>query len=65
MSKHLKTTILKALGWTAMMTFMFYFLFNNNDGFEKDLKSILIQSVATGILFGISIYFFDRPKEKE
>jgi len=65
MSKHLKTTILKALGWTAMMTFMFYFLFNNNNGFEKDLKTIIMQSVGGGVLYGIIIYFFDRPKEKE
>jgi hypothetical protein len=65
MNKHLKTTILKALGWTTMMTFMFYFLFNNNDGLEKDLKTIVIQSVGGGILFGIIIYFFDRPKKEE
>lgn len=65
MSKHLKTTILKALGFMIVIGFMFYILSNNNDVFEKDLKTIIIQSVGGGILYGIIIYFFDRPKKKE
>ena len=45
--------------------FMFYFLSNNNDGFEKDIKTIIMQSVGSGVLYGVIIYFFDRRKEKE
>ncbi|KAF0202439.1 MAG: hypothetical protein FD170_1906 [Bacteroidetes bacterium] len=65
MSKHLKTTILKALGFMIVVGFMFYFLSNNNDGFEKDIKTIIMQSVGSGVLYGVIIYFFDRRKEKE
>jgi hypothetical protein len=45
------------------MGFIFYTL-SNNDGLEKDLKTIVIQSVGGGILYGIIIYFFDRPKKQ-
>lgn len=65
MSKHLKTTILKALGFMIVIGFMFYILSNNNDVFDKDLKTIIMQSVGGGILYGIIIYFFEKPKKKE
>jgi len=65
MNKHLKTSILKTLGFIIIIGFMFYILSNNNDAFEKDLKTIVIQSIGAGILYGIIIYFFDRPKKEE
>lgn len=64
MNKHLKTSILKAMGLTIIMGFIFYTL-SNKDGLEKDLKTIVIQSLGGGILYGIIIYFFDRPKKEE
>jgi len=64
MNKHLKTSILKALGFIIIIGFMFYILSINYDGFEKDMKTIVIQSIGAGILYGIIIYFFDRPKKK-
>lgn len=65
MNKHLKTSILKALGFTIFMGYIFYTISGNYDGFEKDLKTVIMQSVGSGILFGVSIYFFDRPKKEE
>jgi hypothetical protein len=65
MNKHLKTSILKALGFTIIMGFIFYTLYGNYDGFEKDLKTVIMQSAGSGILFGIIIYLFDRPKKED
>jgi hypothetical protein len=65
MNKHLKTSILKALGFTIIMGFIFYTLSGNYDGFDKDLKTVIIQSAGGGILFGIIIYFFNRSKKEE
>lgn len=65
MNKHLKTSILKAIGLTIIMGFIFYTLSGNYDGFEKDLKTVIMQSAGSGILFGIIIYLFDRPKKEE
>lgn len=65
MNKHLKTSILKALGFTIIMGFMFYTLSVIYDGFEEDIKTVIMLSAGSGILFGIIIYLFDRPKKEE
>lgn len=65
MNKHQKNSILKVLGFTIIMGFIFYTLSGNYVGFEKDIKTVIMLSAGSGILLEIIIYLFDRPKKED
>lgn len=65
MSKHLKIVLGKTLLFMVLIGLWNYWVTQSDTESNRDLKSTLIQSVGTGILFGIAIYFFDRPKKTE
>jgi hypothetical protein len=65
MSKHLKIVLLKTLIFMIIIGLWNYWISRNYIEFNKELKSIMIQTLGTGFLFGITIYFFDKPEKKE
>ncbi|HOI88420.1 MAG TPA: hypothetical protein PLV51_11220 [Lentimicrobium sp.] len=64
MSKHLKITVLKTLAFALLIGLWNYWISNNYDEFHSDTQTLILRTLGTGVLFGITIYFIDKPKDK-
>ena len=65
MSKHLKITVLKTLVFSLLIGLWNYWISNNYDDFHSDTKTLILQTLGTGVLFGITIFIIHKPKNKQ